>query len=131
MKECAAAALTAIAVVVGGVFSAQSSRAGDDARNSITVVYNHEASASASGLVSLVERAKTMFPDTPIALVAGGFHLRSTVEQEIRQIASDLERLGVRQIGPSHCTGGTAIEIFRERWGDQFISFDLGDSYRF
>jgi metal-dependent hydrolase (beta-lactamase superfamily II) len=80
MREYASAALTAIAAVVGGFFSAQSSRAGDDARNSITVVYNHEATASVSGIVNLRERAKTVFPDTPIALVAGDFHLRPTGE---------------------------------------------------
>jgi len=83
------------------------------------------------GIVTLVERAKTMFPDTPIALVAGGFHLRSTGEQEVRQVAAALARLGVQKIGPSHCTGASAVRIFRERWGDRFISFDLGDSYRF
>ena len=72
-----------------------------------------------------------MFPEMPIAFVGGGFHLRSTGEEEIRKIATDLERLGVRKIGPSHCTGGPAVEIFRDRWGENFVSFDLGDTYRF
>jgi 7,8-dihydropterin-6-yl-methyl-4-(beta-D-ribofuranosyl)aminobenzene 5'-phosphate synthase len=83
------------------------------------------------GIVTIVQRVRQMFPDRPIALVAGGFHLRSTGEDEIRRIASDLERLGVRKIGPSHCTGGQAVRIFRERWGENFVSFDLGDTYRF
>lgn len=83
------------------------------------------------GIVAIVERVREMFPNTPIAFVGGGFHLRSTGENEIRKIANALERLGVQKIGPSHCTGGLAVEIFRDRWGENFVSFDLGDTYRF
>ena len=83
------------------------------------------------GIVVIVERVREMFPNTPIAFVGGGFHLRSTGEDEIRKIADALERLGVQKIGPSHCTGGLAVEIFRDRWEENFVSFDLGDTYRF
>ena len=83
------------------------------------------------GIVAIVRRVQEMFPETPIAFVGGGFHLRSTGEQEIQRIASELEELGVRKIGPSHCTGGPAVEIFRDRWGKNFVSFDLGDTHRF
>jgi 7,8-dihydropterin-6-yl-methyl-4-(beta-D-ribofuranosyl)aminobenzene 5'-phosphate synthase len=89
------------------------------------------AGCSHPGIVAIVERAKEMLPETQVALVAGGFHLRSTGEEELRKIASDLERLGVRKIGPTHCTGDAAKRIFRERWGERFVSFDLGDTYRF
>jgi len=83
------------------------------------------------GIVVIVERVREMFPEAPIAFVGGGFHLRSTGEEEIRKIADALERLGVQKIGASHCTGGPAVEIFRDRWGENFVSFDLGDTYRF
>lgn len=83
------------------------------------------------GIVAIVERVREMFPESPIAFVGGGFHLRSTGEEEIRQIADALEQLGVRKMGPSHCTGGTAVEIFRDRWGEKLVSFGLGDTVRF
>jgi 7,8-dihydropterin-6-yl-methyl-4-(beta-D-ribofuranosyl)aminobenzene 5'-phosphate synthase len=89
------------------------------------------AGCSHPGIVAIVERAREMFPEAPVALVAGGFHLRSTGVGEIREIADDLERLGVLKIAPSHCTGDTAKRIFRERWGKRFVSLDLGDTYRF
>jgi 7,8-dihydropterin-6-yl-methyl-4-(beta-D-ribofuranosyl)aminobenzene 5'-phosphate synthase len=89
------------------------------------------AGCSHPGIVAIVERAKEMFPETPVALVAGGFHLRSTDVAEIREIADDLERLGVREIAPSHCTGDAAKRTFHERWGKGFVDFDLGDAYRF
>jgi len=83
------------------------------------------------GIVAIVERVRKMFPDTPIAFVGGGFHLRSTGKQEILKIADELEYLGVRKIGPTHCTGGPAVDVFRDRWGENFVNFDLGDTYRF
>ena len=83
------------------------------------------------GIVAIVERVREMFPERPIAFVGGGFHLISTDQEETRRIAYDLQRLGVRKIGPSHCTGGPAVEIFRDRWGENFVNFDLGDTYRF
>jgi len=89
------------------------------------------AGCSHPGIVALVERAKKMFPEEPIALVAGGFHLRSTGEEEVRRVANDLKRLGVRRIGPSHCTGDAAERVFRELWGEAFVDLGLGDTYRF
>lgn len=83
------------------------------------------------GIVAIVERVRKMFPDTPIAFLGGGFHLRSTGREEIGKIADALERLGVRKIGPSHCTGATAVQVFRDRWKENFVSLDLGDTYRF
>ena len=83
------------------------------------------------GIVAIVERVREMFPETPVAFVGGGFHLRSTGEEEIQRIAADLERLGVQKIGPSHCTGAPGVSIFRDRWGKNFVNFDLGDTYRF
>ena len=83
------------------------------------------------GIVAIVERVREMFPDKTISLVAGGFHLRSTGEEEIWRIASDLERLGVQKIAPSHCTGALAEQIFRERWGQNFLDFKLGDRIEF
>jgi 7,8-dihydropterin-6-yl-methyl-4-(beta-D-ribofuranosyl)aminobenzene 5'-phosphate synthase len=83
------------------------------------------------GIVRIVENVKRMFPDRPIALVAGGFHLRSTESEELQKIAADLERLGVRKIGPSHCTGDAVKSLFRERWQSRFVSFDLGDTHDF
>jgi len=83
------------------------------------------------GILPIVRRAMSMFPDTPVALVAGGFHLGSTDEAEIRRISAELAGLGVQRIGPSHCSGDAARRVFREQWGERFVSFDLGDTYRF
>jgi 7,8-dihydropterin-6-yl-methyl-4-(beta-D-ribofuranosyl)aminobenzene 5'-phosphate synthase len=79
------------------------------------------------GIVAIVETVKERFGDRSIALIAGGMHLRDTSESGIESIASDLKRLGVNRIAPSHCTGDRAVEIFRRHWTGTVLPFDLGD----
>lgn len=83
------------------------------------------------GIIRFVEEAKKIFPETSILLLAGGFHLRDHKEDEIQEISSKFKELGVKNIGPSHCTGSTAIEIFKNEWKDHFIRLFLGDEYQF
>jgi len=83
------------------------------------------------GIVSIVERVKQSFPKKSIALVAGGFHLVNSTEQEIMDISAKLKKIGVRRIAPSHCTGNMAIDIFEREWGDRFHCLYLGHTYRF
>lgn len=82
------------------------------------------------GIVRLVERAQNIFAARPILLVAGGFHLADADAKEIREISSRLRRCGVRDIAPSHCTGGPAMESFHEEWGDHYRRLYLGHTYR-
>jgi 7,8-dihydropterin-6-yl-methyl-4-(beta-D-ribofuranosyl)aminobenzene 5'-phosphate synthase len=83
------------------------------------------------GIVNIVERAKQLLPEKSIAMVAGGFHLVSAIEQEIMDISAKLKKLGVKKIAPSHCTGQTAMQIFEEEWGEHYVRLYLGDGYRF
>ncbi len=79
------------------------------------------------GIVKIVKRAKKVFPEKKIALVAGGFHLMRKPQDEVRKISEELKALGVEKIAPSHCTGDKSIEIFRENWGEQFVDMHIGD----
>lgn len=75
------------------------------------------------GIVNIVKTARE-FLNKNIYLVMGGFHLRSYSENEVKNIMKELKELEVTKVGPSHCTGGRPIELFRESWGEDF--FDLG-----
>jgi 7,8-dihydropterin-6-yl-methyl-4-(beta-D-ribofuranosyl)aminobenzene 5'-phosphate synthase len=75
------------------------------------------------GIVNIVKTAKE-FLNKNIYLVMGGFHLRSYSENEVKNIINELKKLEVTKVGPSHCTGGRPIELFKESWGEDF--FDLG-----
>jgi len=83
------------------------------------------------GIVEIIKTVKTRFRDKKIALLAGGFHLRSTPESEIDTIASTLRSLGVASLAPSHCTGDGATEVFRRHWPEALHPFNLGDTLRF
>ena len=52
------------------------------------------------------------------AILVAGPGCRSTPEPEIREIATALDDLGVRKIGPSHCSGDSAkrIEVDMEQY---------------
>ncbi|MEJ2406632.1 MAG: MBL fold metallo-hydrolase [Candidatus Thiodiazotropha sp.] len=61
-----------------------------------------------------------------IYLLMGGFHLGGRSDSEIRTIIKRLKTLGVKKVAPSHCTGDTAIRMFRDAWKDDFIEGGLG-----
>ena len=44
----------------------------------------------------------------------------------MRHVIQSLRRLGVRRVGPSHCTGDRQIAQFREAYGDGFVEVGLG-----
>jgi 7,8-dihydropterin-6-yl-methyl-4-(beta-D-ribofuranosyl)aminobenzene 5'-phosphate synthase len=83
------------------------------------------------GIVDVVERVKELFEDRKIRFVGGGFHLRSSPQDEIESISSRLQHNGVEHLAPSHCTGDGAMDVFRQDWGKNYVSFDLGDSFMF
>ena len=84
---------------------------------------------SHSGIVDMVKSVKQDFPGKSVELVAGGYHLGGHSKDEVLQISNSLKELEVSRIAPSHCTGDIAIDIFRKEWGENFVSFNLGDEF--
>lgn len=76
------------------------------------------------GVVNIVRRAQRLLKKEKVYLVLGGFHLLAYSEPQVKRIIRDLKAIGVKKVGPSHCTGGRPIELFRKAWGENF--FDLG-----
>ena len=77
------------------------------------------------GIVRIVETAVALTGD-PVNLVLGGFHLGDKSEGEIATILSELRRLGVQKVAPSHCTGDRAIAMFAAEYGEDFLSTGAG-----
>jgi 7,8-dihydropterin-6-yl-methyl-4-(beta-D-ribofuranosyl)aminobenzene 5'-phosphate synthase len=77
------------------------------------------------GVVEMVKAAVAVVAGD-VALVLGGFHLGSSSEEEIGRIINALKALGVRRIGPCHCTGERAMRAFSEAYGDAFIQVGAG-----
>jgi len=77
------------------------------------------------GIEKLVKRA-TDIAGAPMSLVLGGFHLFNRKADEIARVITQLTNLGVRKMGPCHCSGDEAITAVREAWGEDFLEVSVG-----
>ena len=68
------------------------------------------SACSHAGIVNACLSTKALFPDTPIDVVLGGYHLAGkTMEPRIEPTVRDLEaRISPRLVAPGHCTGWRA-----------------------
>jgi 7,8-dihydropterin-6-yl-methyl-4-(beta-D-ribofuranosyl)aminobenzene 5'-phosphate synthase len=77
------------------------------------------------GIVDIVRKSKAIVPRN-IYLVLGGFHLPQKSETEIDQIISEFRKLGIKKVGPTHCTGDLAIQMFKQAYGKDFVQMGVG-----
>jgi 7,8-dihydropterin-6-yl-methyl-4-(beta-D-ribofuranosyl)aminobenzene 5'-phosphate synthase len=82
-------------------------------------------------ITDIVERVKKEFPKDRIFMVLGGFHLLEKDIREVELIAEKLKKLGVEKVGPTHCTGEEAIQIFREKFGNNFVQIGVGATLKY
>jgi 7,8-dihydropterin-6-yl-methyl-4-(beta-D-ribofuranosyl)aminobenzene 5'-phosphate synthase len=85
------------------------------------------------GIVKIVNRAKDLMrapalrePKDDILLVIGGFHLEWATKGRIKKIISAFKQLGVRYIGPAHCSGDKARSLFEKHFGENYINVGAG-----
>jgi 7,8-dihydropterin-6-yl-methyl-4-(beta-D-ribofuranosyl)aminobenzene 5'-phosphate synthase len=81
------------------------------------------------GIETVINLVNVKFPGKTIKLLLGGFHLEKKTKEEIKLISDYLKESGVKAIAPSHCTGETAIEYFKNNWGVNYVQMFLGDEY--
>lgn len=77
------------------------------------------------GIVAMVRHVKDWLKDR-IYLVLGGFHLMGYSNDHIEKVIKELKGMRVEKIAPSHCTGQSAIYLFRKAWGEDFIDGGCG-----
>ncbi len=77
------------------------------------------------GIVNMVKRAKEVVKKD-VYLVFGGFHLVSKSEAEVKEIIRQFKKLGVQNVGATHCTGDLAIGMFKQAYGENFIQMGVG-----
>ncbi len=77
------------------------------------------------GVVNILEKSKGFVGSVPF-LVMGGFHLVGTSDKKIRQIIEDFKRLDVQKVGPCHCSGDRARNLFLEAYGKEFVKVGVG-----
>jgi len=77
------------------------------------------------GIVKIVNKAKDLVKND-VLLVMGGFHLVGESKGEIEKIVSSFRKLGVRYVGPCHCSGDTARQLFKKEYCEDFINVGVG-----
>jgi 7,8-dihydropterin-6-yl-methyl-4-(beta-D-ribofuranosyl)aminobenzene 5'-phosphate synthase len=77
------------------------------------------------GIVQIVCKAKEMLAKE-VYFVMGGFHLGQTPETRIQDIIDEFRGLGVQKVGPCHCTGDRAIELFKQAYAEDFVPMGVG-----
>lgn len=79
------------------------------------------------GIINIIKIVKSRFPQDNIYLVLGGFHLSGTSRKEIENITKEFQSLKVQKVAPLHCSGDMAKKIFKQYYGDNCISLDVGE----
>jgi 7,8-dihydropterin-6-yl-methyl-4-(beta-D-ribofuranosyl)aminobenzene 5'-phosphate synthase len=77
------------------------------------------------GILEVLNKAKDLMNDD-ILLVMGGYHLGGKGRDELEKIVSSFKKLGVRYVGPCHCTGDAAGEVLKEEYQKNFINVGVG-----
>jgi 7,8-dihydropterin-6-yl-methyl-4-(beta-D-ribofuranosyl)aminobenzene 5'-phosphate synthase len=77
------------------------------------------------GIVNVVGRTRELYGDG-VHLVMGGFHLGGAHDAELENVAAVLREMGVRYVGPCHCSGERARELFAEEFGERYVEVGVG-----
>jgi 7,8-dihydropterin-6-yl-methyl-4-(beta-D-ribofuranosyl)aminobenzene 5'-phosphate synthase len=79
------------------------------------------------GIIKMIEDIKRNIAGK-IFLILGGFHLMDKDKKTAQSIVDKFKRFRVKKAAPTHCTGKKAIDIFREKYRDDFIKVQVGET---
>ncbi|MBN1300678.1 MAG: MBL fold metallo-hydrolase [Melioribacteraceae bacterium] len=78
------------------------------------------------GIVTILKKVKSEFPDEIIYLVLGGFHLHRFNEDEINDVIHEFSDMGVLNVAPTHCSGDNARSMFRDVFDADYEEAGVG-----
>jgi 7,8-dihydropterin-6-yl-methyl-4-(beta-D-ribofuranosyl)aminobenzene 5'-phosphate synthase len=78
------------------------------------------------GIAKMVETVEKQRNAKNIRMIVGGLHMYEQSEQQIRPVVAQLQKLNVQSVVLGHCTGELAMRIFREGYGDRFMTAGVG-----
>jgi 7,8-dihydropterin-6-yl-methyl-4-(beta-D-ribofuranosyl)aminobenzene 5'-phosphate synthase len=84
-----------------------------------------------SGVVNTLRWAARLSGRDRIHALIGGMHLLHASADRLEQTGDAIERYGVSQIAPCHCTGSTAVAYLRERFGTRVVEYSAGSCFEF
>lgn len=78
------------------------------------------------GITNILQLVKEKFPEELIHLALGGFHLHRLDEKEINEVIQNISGMNIFKIAPTHCTGGSARDMFNKFFNDDYIETGAG-----
>lgn len=78
------------------------------------------------GIVNVLRIIKNRMKVKDLYMVFGGFHLEGLNRDQVNDVIAGLKTMGVKKVGPSHCTGEKAKRIFKGRYHEHFVSMKAG-----
>ena len=82
-----------------------------------------------SGIVNTLKAVGSLFPDTPVGAVVGGFHLLDADAERVERSIDYLTTLNPRRVIAGHCTGFDALCSLRRAFGKRFQRLSVGARY--
>ncbi len=86
---------------------------------------------SHGGAVNVINEVKATFPDKHVYGLIGGFHLFNKSEDEINEVASEIEKTGIDFVCTGHCTKDRAYGIMKNMLGDKLTQLRVGLEMKF
>jgi len=78
------------------------------------------------GIVKIVEHTKNLLIQEKLYCALGGFHLKDMSEDKVIGVCNGLMDLGIQKAGPTHCSGEIAANIFKKKFGENYITISAG-----
>ena len=84
-----------------------------------------------AGVINTLRYIHTITDDRPIHAVLGGMHLVDASPERMSRTIEELRRLGVKCLGPAHCTGGAAVVALWSAFPGRCITCHVGTRFEF
>lgn len=77
------------------------------------------SACSHRGITNIVRTAQDIFPDIPLQIVLGGFHIHEMPTEKFNIISGFFGRKLPKRLGVCHCTGVEKYAMFRHQFNDR------------
>ncbi len=84
-----------------------------------------------AGIINTLDYITKTTGLTTVNTIMGGFHLIGSGKAKISKVIDNLERFGVRNISPGHCTGSEAAMEFRKQYPKHCFMCSVGTTREF
>jgi len=78
------------------------------------------------GIINILENIKERFNGKKMYFVMGGFHLMNMYQRRIKFIIKEFRTIGIKKVGPTHCSGKEAEDMFKKEYQNDYIDIKAG-----